>query len=337
MPSFFIFAVLFTVFMLDGKKMILMTVMELALYTFLCIFAYRCPETINFLSTEADFMIDIIICFVSVSIALGVTMTLHLKIYIQRQNELEAARKQVEEYAKMKSELFAGMSHEMRTPLTVMSAYAQYAVEQIKQSSKEEFPGANDQTIADLSTISDEANRLAEMADGTLKILMSTAASYNTGIDKNLPVNMGDLASRLARLMEPVALRKGKKLQVFIGEDLPLIDGDADALTQLIWNILHNAIIHSDAETIKLGIDALASFSGGVTITVSDDGSGIDPDILPYIFERGVRGNNNGSGIGLSICREIARRHNGGINIRSNAAEGTSVMVQLRGLRGKEA
>ncbi|MDR2578319.1 MAG: hypothetical protein LBC70_05855, partial [Chitinispirillales bacterium] len=80
--------------------------------------------------------------------------------------ELEIAYRQTEELAKMKSELFTAMSHEMRTPLTVMSAYAQYAVEQIREV------GANDQTFADLGVISDEARRLAEMADGTLNVLM---------------------------------------------------------------------------------------------------------------------------------------------------------------------
>ena len=118
-------------------------------------------------------------------------MALHFRLYKQRQKELEAARRQVEEYARMKSELFTGMSHEMRTPLTVMSAYAQFAVEQIRES------GANEQTLDDLATISDEAKRLAEMADGTLKILMSgsggTDESETDDQQKNTPVDAGDL------------------------------------------------------------------------------------------------------------------------------------------------
>jgi len=318
MPLFFVFAVLFTVFMLEGKKRIITAAIELSVYTSLCIIAYYHPETINFYISEADIMIDIIICFNIVSIALGVTMALHLKIYSQRQKELEAARRQVEEYAMMKSKLFAGMSHEMRTPLTVMSAYAQFAVEQIKQSSlNEKLPGA--QTAADLATISDEAKRLAQMADETLKILMSTFGAVDGGIHKNLPVNMGDLCSRLAHLFEPVSSRRGKKLQVFIGGSIPEISGDADALTQLVWNILHNAITHSDAKTIKIKVETCADDPSCVKIVIIDDGTGIDPKILPHIFERGVSGKEGSSGLGLTICRDIARRHGGGISVESPA------------------
>ena len=369
MPLYFVFAVLFTVFMLEGKKMIIITVIELAVYTSLCLFAYHYPQTINFLDSDADIMSDIIISFIIVSAALGVTMGLHLRIYIQRLKELETARKQVEEYDRMKSELFAGMSHEMRTPLTVMSAYAQYAVEQIRQASSAGAPGVNEQTAADLLTISDEAKRLAEMADGTLKVLMSVIpphCSYGTDeerLHKSLPVNMGDLCTRLARLMEPIASRKGKKLQIFIGDSIPEIHGYADALTQLIWNILHNAIIHSDAKTIKLSAEILTggkhtaakqliaekfpapSDTPGVKITVSDDGTGIDSQIMPRIFERGISGKEDGSGIGLSICRDIARLHGGGISVQSKtsaendtlaaiqADTGTSVTVILYGLK----
>jgi signal transduction histidine kinase len=325
MPSFFIFAVLFTVFMLEGKKMVVMTVLEMALYSSLCLYAYHNPDKINFLKTELNLLTDIMVSFLAVSVALGVTMTLHFRLYKQRQRELEAARRQVEESAKMKSELFAGMSHEMRTPLTVMSAYAQFAVEQIRES------GANEQTLADLATISDEAKRLAEMADGTLKILMTASETEDKGTRKNLPVDIGDISSRLVKLLEPVVSRKEKRLSLLIGDKIPAIPGDADALTQLVWNLLQNAITHSQGKTISLSVEA---DDGGARITVNDDGRGIAPDILPRVFERGVSGKKGGSGIGLSICREIAKRHGGDIAIHSEGGAGTSVTVTLRGIGG---
>jgi signal transduction histidine kinase len=344
MPLFFIFAVVFTVFMLEGKKMIIITVLEVAFYSSLCVFAYYNPGTVDFLDNEAKFLIDIIIGIIVVSAALGVTMALHLRLYNLRQKELETARRQVEEYANMKSELFAGMSHEMRTPLTVMSAYAQFAVEQIKESSAAGSPGVNEQTLADLATISDEAKRLAEMADGTLKILMTVPGTRDAGGQNKTPVNMGILSSRLVNLLKPVALRKGKELSIELKDNIPEIPGDADALTQLVWNILQNAITHSNGKKIALNAEA---DSGGVKITVYDDGTGIDPDLLPRVFERGVSGRNGGSGLGLSICKDIAKRHGGEISIKSKSVNlngqpadagniaadaGVSVTVLLRGL-----
>jgi len=340
MPSFFIFAVLFTVFMLEGKKMIIVTVLEIAVYTSICIFAYFYPGTIKFYNTELDVLIDIIISFIAVSAVLGVIMALHLRMYNRRQRELEDAREQVEEYAKMKSDLFAGMSHEMRTPLTVMSAYAQFIVEQIRESSSAEMPWANDQTLADLATISDEAKRLAEMADGTFKILMDSSALYNTiykadrkddvfGMRKKPAVNIGGISMRLIRLLEPVASRKGKKISLITNDNIPEIKGDADALIQLVWNLLQNAITHSDGEIVTMSLDAYES--RGVKITIIDDGSGIDHELMPHIFEPGFSLKKSGSGMGLSICRYIARIHGGEITIQNMPGAGVCVTAILFG------
>jgi len=326
-PSFFVFAILFTIFMLEGKKMIIMTTSELIIYISICIYAYYNQDKINFFENESSVIIDIIIGFVVSSIALGVTMALHLNSYNKRQTELETARKQVEEYAKMKSELFAGMSHEMRTPLTVMSAYAQFAVEQIKES------GANEQTLADLATISDEAKRLAEMADSTLKILMTFSATYNLDMMKNMPVDIGGLSSRLVHLLKPIALRKEKILSVEIAENIPIINGDADALMQLLWNLLQNAISHSNGKSVIVYVDPYSFDDNfkGIKLIIRDDGTGIEPEILPFIFERGISGKEGGSGMGLSICRYITKRHGGDISIESGP-EGVSVSVLLREL-----
>jgi signal transduction histidine kinase len=236
-----------------------------------------------------------------------------------KDRKIDSQRKQLDELNRAKRELFANMSHEMRTPLTVMSAYAQFAVEEIKEN------GANEQTLADLAAISGEARRLAEMADGTLKILLSETEAPPDE-QKYFPVDIGEISTSIARLFEPVAKRNGRKLAVTIGRDIPQIPGDPGALTQLLWNILQNAIIHSQCKNIDLTVEA----SGlDVTITVRDDGCGINSDILPHIFERGI-GKQGGSGIGLSICREIARRHGGSIDIRSGQGAGTTVTVNLR-------
>jgi signal transduction histidine kinase len=322
MPSFFIFAVLFTIFMLEGIRMVIMTVLELAFYTTLCVFAYYNPDKVNFFITEADFLSDILLGFLAVSTALGVTMSMHFRLYKQRQTELEAARKQVEKYAEMKSELFTGMSHEMRTPLTVMSAYAQFAVEQIRES------GVNEQTLADLATISDEAKRLAVMADGTMKILMGEFETDDTREYKKSPVNAGDVCLRLVRLLKPVALRKGMELSATVTGNVPAVPGDADAITQLVWNILHNAIVHSGGTVIKLGVEA---YGENVKITVNDDGVCIEPDILPHVLKRGISGRKGGSGIGLSICHDIVKKHGGEITVRSEPGTGTGVTVILSG------
>jgi signal transduction histidine kinase len=216
----------------------------------------------------------------------------------------------------MKSELFADMSHEMRTPLPVMSGYAQYAVEQIR------LKGMNEQTLADLATIGDEAKRLAEMADGTLRILMSASDGNSK---EAADVDIGALATRLAHLFGAIVTRKKRKLTADIEGNLPAIHGDMDALTQLLWNILQNAVTHSEGD-----ITLSAVLEGSViTLLVKDNGAGIPPELLPHVFGRGISGSENGSGIGLALCREIGRKHGGDIVIESEYGMGTSVTITL--------
>jgi signal transduction histidine kinase len=320
MPCFFVFAVLFTIFMLEGPKAFLMAILEIAVYIAICLIAAIYPETVNLLANEAAVLADIIVAFTTVSFSLGITLFFHFRLYNRQQRELEVARKQAEEYARMKSELFADMSHEMRTPLTVMSGYAQYAVEQIRVT------GVNEQTLADLATIGDEAKRLAEMADGTLKILMSASSDIQ---HKTTTVDINILTMRLAHLFGAISARKGRKLTADIKDNLPVIQGDIDALTQLLWNILQNAITHSEGD-IWFSADANGE---KIRIVVKDNGAGIPPELLPHIFERGVSGREGGSGIGLSICREIAQRHGGDIAIESEPRLGTTVTVEIPTLR----
>ena len=323
MPIFFVFAVLFTVFMLEGRKAVVFALAELLLYTALILYAYNYPENISQFNTEADMMTDMLVSFLLVSLLLGTTLLLHFRLYNQQQQELVAAQKQAEEYARMKSALFAGMSHEMRTPLTVMSAYAQFAVEQIKQN------GANEQTLADLSTIGDEAKRLALMADGTLKVLLSASEIGETDTDgrATAPIDTGDLVERLTHLLKPIAARKGQSLTALVEDNVPVTYGDAGELTQLLWNIMQNAITHT-----KSIIESTVNADGdGVIITIKDDGPGIDSDLLPRIFEWGVSGRSGGSGIGLALCRDIAQKHNGDISVQNNAAGGTCVTITLLG------
>jgi len=177
MPVYFVCAMLFTIFLLEGKTMLIMAALELAIYAALFLYAYHKP--IQPLDSEAKIFTDIFSCFVSAGITSGVALFMHIRLYDRKNRELEAARKQMEEYVKMKSKLFTEMSYEMRTPLTVMSAHAQFAVEQLRKS------GADEQTLADLGKISAEAKRLAEMADGTFKILIDSAVPDASEINKN--------------------------------------------------------------------------------------------------------------------------------------------------------
>jgi len=322
MPSFFILALVFTAYMLDGKKQVVMMFLEVVLYTSLCVYAYLHPEKIKYYDTDRAVFYGAVEGIIVVGVVLGFTVSQQFDMLKRRNAELKSAHRLVEDQAKMKRDLFAAMSHEMRTPLTVMSGYAQFAVKQIVEN------GSNEQTLADLATISSEAKRLAEMASNTLRVLMDT--DVEDGLEDTF-VCISDLSLRLVRLIDPIAKRKGLAMTAKIEDSIPAIPGNTDALTQLFWNLLQNAITHSYS-SVELTVEAMAHH---VKITVMDDGKGVEPDILPRIFERGVSGQNGGSGMGLAICHDIAVRHNGGITVQSESGRGTCVTVILNATSGE--
>ena len=89
MPTFFVFAVAFTVFMLEGKKAIFFSLVELMLYTVICLVAYNYPETVNAFAEEREILIDIILAFIAVSAILGSSLFLHLRLYNEQQKKLD--------------------------------------------------------------------------------------------------------------------------------------------------------------------------------------------------------------------------------------------------------
>jgi len=338
-PPIFVLAAVMTAFILDGKKRIVMIAVELAVFTSLCVYAYIYPSNIIHCGLERHAFLSVMTITLNVAVALAITMTLQINLYNRRMRELDAARRQTEDYAKLNTELFARMSHEMRTPLTVMSVYAQHAVKQIRKN------GANEQTLAGLATISGEAKRLAEMANGALRVMTASggadegdvAGAVTTDNTRNIDnalADIGDISVRLASMFTPIAEQKERTLTANIQSNIPPVRGDAAALTQLLWNILQNAVTFAD-KRLELTVEP---HGAGVKITVVNDGDGIDQDILPRVFERGVSGKGGGSGMGLAICRDIARRHGGDISVESVASEvgagGTRATVTLRGFGG---
>ena len=226
----------------------------------------------------------------------------------------------LEQIARTRAEMVDTLSHEVRTPLTVMSTYAQLAVKKIRAGN------ADEQTLTDLVTISDEAKRLSEMASNTLRLSRLAGVPENMAANEAGLVDIGAITGQLIGLFEPTARRAARMLHAVIPENLPPVWGESDSLTRLLWNLLDNAISHAG----RGNIEARAEADGkDVRITVKDEGEGIPPELLPKIFERGVSGKKDGTGLGLAFCREIAKRHGGDIAVESECGTGTTVTVTL--------
>ena len=151
--------------------------------------------------------------------------------------------------------------------------------------------------------------------------MQDDSAEGETGL-----VDIGAVAAQLVGLFEPTASRVNRKLTAILAENLPPIWGDSDALIRLLWNLLDNAFAHSEYGDIEVRAETTGDT---IRIIVKDEGAGIPPELLPKVFERGVSGKKDGSGLGLAFCREITERHRGDISVESEYGKSTTVTVTL--------
>ena len=321
MPAFFVFAVVFTVFMLEGVKAILFSISELAIYIACCIVAYLRPDAIQFFETEQDLLIDVIVAVVTVCVVLGTCMFFHFRLYNQQQRKLDEQNAILARANLVKTQFLANASHEMRTPLTVISVNVQVAL-RLLQRMDDVIKDPEAETM--LQNAQSEIMRLSRMVDGML-----TLASISDGTEKR-KTDFSALAQSAADMLLIHLQERGNTLETHIDEAL-LVFADPDLLSQVIVNLIQNA--HKHTENGKVALDASCG-DGKITVTVRDDGSGIAPELLPRVFERGVS-DGGGKGLGLDFCKTVVESHGGAIWIESNPGKGTVVYFTLPAYEGQ--
>ncbi len=320
MPSFFVFAVAFTILMLEGKKAIAMSLAEILLYLAICIIAFRYPELVKAWDTEQNLLTDVMVGFVSVSAVLGTMLYLHFKLYNEQQKKLDEQNHILQRASRAKTEFLSNTSHEMRTPLTVISVNIQTVTEILEDMGETLADG---ETTELLQNAQQEIMRLSRMVGGMLTL---TSMSENT--DKRA-VDFTALLRGSAEMFSLHLQKGGNRLTSEIAEELNVF-GNADLLAQVIANLLQNAA----AYTMNGRITLRAEKAGHeILVTVKDTGIGIPAELLPRIFERGV--STGGTGFGLYLCKTVVESHGGRIWIESEPGSGTAVIFALPTYEGQ--
>lgn len=225
---------------------------------------------------------------------------------------------EVSNHQKMKNDFIASISHELRTPLTSIMGWT-IIINSGDVDSKEELKEG-------LDIIEGESKRLATLVEELLDF-----SKFDAGVitlRKDL-VDLKELLKYIKRQMEPRAERKQITITTDIDEDLPWIDADENRLKQVFINIIDNSFKF----TQKGGyIDILAKKKeDSVLIRIEDTGCGIPKEDMTKVTQRFFKGNNavSGSGLGLSICDEIIKLHNGEMSIESTVGKMTAVEITL--------
>lgn len=233
----------------------------------------------------------------------------------ERELRAQAEKELLEEMNRYKTAFYTDVSHEMKTPLTVMAVNAEFAAQNIAAGSIDE------ETITDLNAISAEATRLGQMVTGLVRMNRVQARGTEQGA-----LDLGDLAQELARMYQSLLARRGNTLTVEAPAGLPPVIGSAEQLDQVLINLLSNANRHTQDGAVVIRLERAAA---GVRVSVEDNGEGIAPDLLPRVFERFARGDSDGTGLGLPICKAIIEGYGGQMGIESEIGRGTRVWFTL--------
>jgi two-component system OmpR family sensor kinase len=235
-------------------------------------------------------------------------------------SELQAAYQQVEQALEMQRRFVADVSHELRTPLTTLSG-------NVELLRREPPISAEDRTEV-LADMSSESKRLIRLVNDLLTLARADARQPL----QSEPVQIGRVVEdvcRQARLRAPDRVITCNALL-----DVA-VSGQADALKQVLLILLDNAIKHTDgAITVATRVA-----DERVIVSIHDTGPGIEPELLPRIFERFSRGKtmradgriaaDEGIGLGLAIAKELVAAQSGTLTVESQVGQGSVFTVTL--------
>lgn len=231
----------------------------------------------------------------------------------ERERRAEAENEILSEMNRLKSSFYTDMSHEMKTPLTVIAVNAQFAAQNIGAGMVDE------ETVTDLKAISEEARRLAQMVTSLVGIGRIQG-------DGGRDLSLTPLLTETVRIYQSLFARSGNTVTVEADPNLPLVEGNADQLIQVLINLLSNANRHTSNGMVFVQAETL---KGRIRVSITDNGEGIAPELLPHVFERFCHGEKGSSGLGLSICKTIIEEHGGEIGIESEEGRYTKAWFTL--------
>jgi len=236
----------------------------------------------------------------------------------KRRNQVEAANEKLRELDKTKSRFLSIVSHDLRSPITSIRAYAELLSEQVQG----EYRRFSD-------TIVHESDRLNRLVTDLLDLDKMEAGKMEWVL---LPHDIGPVLENSTRVFSAAAQEKEVSLVAEIEDSLPSIRTDPDRLAQLVANLLSNAIKFTpNGGTITL---SAIHCDSQIEISVADTGPGIAQDDIDSIFDRFSQTDTGkregaGTGLGLAIAKEITAAHDGELTVTSTLGEGTTFTVSL--------
>jgi signal transduction histidine kinase len=219
------------------------------------------------------------------------------------------AREQAEAASRLKDEFLATVSHELRTPLQSIWGWSRLLVNDA---------GAAPRVAQGIQVIERNARSLAHLVDDILDVSRVVTGKLRV---VPRPMQLDEVVHAAAETLRVAAEAKRIELSVRAEPGAGAMSGDPDRLQQVVWNLVANAIKFTPpGGHVEV---ALTGSEGAVVLAVSDDGMGIAPEFLPYVFERFRQADgtstraHGGLGLGLSLVRHLVELHGGHVRAQS--------------------
>jgi two-component system, chemotaxis family, CheB/CheR fusion protein len=220
----------------------------------------------------------------------------------------------------LQEQFLAVAGHELRTPLTALSLSIDLAARQVERSGDERLR-------QHIVRAAQQTRRLTELAHEIVDVVRLTTTT--------LPIERTplDLSALIRRVLDTIQVIAGEQPVSLQGDDAPLvISGDARRIEQVLLNLLVNAVTFSGG-TGPIEI-SLRQADGAAKVQVRDHGPGIPAHVLPHVFDRFYRVDDErsareGLGLGLFIARELVNAHEGQIEVESTMGSGATFTVRL--------
>jgi PAS domain S-box-containing protein len=231
------------------------------------------------------------------------------------------ARAVAEESNRLKDEFLATVSHELRTPLTAILGWSRMLE-----------TGLDPETSARaIETIRRNARSQSQIIDDILDVSRIITGKLYLELQ---PLELRPIIEAAMNVVRPTAEAKGISIEAEFDSQPTLVPGDANRLQQVIWNLLSNGIKFTPAGGyVRIVVHHSDSYA---EISVQDNGQGITPEFLPFVFDRFRQADSTttrrhgGLGLGLAIVRHLVEIHGGSVRAESSGAEkGATFTVRL--------
>lgn len=255
--------------------------------------------------------------------AVAIQRTEDFRALDTRASLLEEANRRLAEINRMKEIFLTTVSHELKTPLTCIIAYAEF----LRQEEKAIEP---EQRRTFSRILYDQANRLLDLVNDIMDLSRLEGGAVRLTLS---PTNLNEVVESCIQALETLAVRKGIRLEQHLAPKLPVLPLDSSKLRQVVVNLLNNAVKFTESGG-KIDITTTHE-NGHVRVEVSDSGIGIPARDLNRIFDlfarsdSAVNRNYEGLGLGLHLVKRLIELHGGRVWVESSPGKGSRFLFSL--------